>query len=74
MAAVIEKSIKRVNLVLPEALCDELERVAAERHTTVTGLLRAFIRLGLLATHVEGEPGRTLIVREGNHEQQLILI
>ena len=74
MATNAEKPGKRLNLVVSEELWNELEIVSAKRSTTVTALIRSFIRLGLLATKVEDEPGSVLIIREGKQEQQLFLV
>jgi hypothetical protein len=68
-----EKQMKRLHLVLPEELYSELERLADQRHTTVTALLRSFIKLGLLAVKVDESPDQALIVRDGDHEQRLLL-
>ena len=69
-----ETALKRYNLVLPEDLFNEVQRVADSQHTTVVELLRRFIKLGLLATKVQQTPGAALLIREGEHEREIILL
>lgn len=66
--------IKRYNLVLPEELFNEVQRIADDRQTSVVDILRRFIKLGLLADQIEKSPDSALIIREGNAERQIILI
>ena len=66
----VETGVKRYNLVLPEALFNEVQKIADAEHTTVVDLLRRFIKLGLLAT----QPNVTLIIREGGRERELLLL
>lgn len=66
--------VRRYNLALPEELFAELERVAKKRHTTVVEILRRFVKLGLLAEHIEDTPGSALLIREGSTEKQIMLI
>ena len=40
---------KRYNLVLPQALFDEVQRIAAAQHSTIVEVLRQFIRVLLVA-------------------------
>jgi len=68
------RNVKRYNLVLPEELYEEVQRVALEQHTTVVELLRKFIKLGLLAVDIENTPDAQLIIREGEKERQLVLL
>jgi hypothetical protein len=65
---------KRYNLVLPENLFDEVQRVAEERQTTVVDLLRRFIKLGLLALEIEDSPDKALLIRDGNIERQILIL
>lgn len=71
-----EKSnaVKRYNLVLPEELFNEVQRIADDRQTTVVDILRRFIKLGLLADRIEKSPDSALLIREGNVERQIILV
>ena len=64
---------KRYNLVLPDELFAELQRVATDRHTTVVEILRQFIKLGLLAIQLEKSDNAALLIRDGETEQRIIL-
>ena len=68
------KSLKRYNLSIPEELFQEVERIAKSHDTTVVDILRRFIKLGLLATKIEGTENAALLIREGNTERQIILL
>jgi hypothetical protein len=65
---------KRYNLVLPEELYDEVHGLADRRHTTVVELIRRFIKLGLLVAKAEEAPNTAFVIREGDKEQQLVLL
>lgn len=67
-------AVKRYNLVLPEELFNEVQRIADERQTSVVDILRRFIKLGLLADRIEKSPDSALLIREGNIERQIILV
>lgn len=67
-------AVKRYNLVLPEDLFNEVQRIADDRQTTVVDILRRFIKLGLLADRIEKSPDSALIIREGEIERQIILV
>jgi hypothetical protein len=67
-------STKRYNLVLPQALYQQLQEVADERHTTVLELIKRFIRLGLLAVQAEDDPNLDFIVRENGVEKRLLVL
>lgn len=66
--------MKRYNLVLPEDLFDEVQKMADERQTTVVDLLRRFIKLGILVAQSETSPDSAFLLREGGVEKQIILI
>jgi hypothetical protein len=66
--------LKRYNLVLPEELFAELERMAVKRHTSVVEVLRRYIKLGLLVEQIDERPGAELLIREGERERQIVLI
>ena len=68
------KSLKRYNLVLPEELFNAVQELADRRHTTVVDLIRRFIKLGLIAARIEDTPDAALIIREGDSEQQILLL
>lgn len=65
---------KRYTLVLPTELFDEVQEVADARHTTVVGLLRQFIKLGLLAVQLEDTPDSALLIREGETEKEIRML
>lgn len=65
---------KRYNLVLPEELYQEVLTIADRRHTTVVELIRRFVKLGLLVAKAEESPDMAFILREGDKEQQLLLL
>ncbi len=67
-------SRKRYNLILPQDLFDEVQRIADDRQTSVVDMLRRFIKLGLLAIQVEESPGAALLIREGDTEKEIILL
>ncbi len=69
------KELKRLNVALPDTLYQRLEDQAEEQQTTITDLLRRYIRLGLTADLLL-TPGATLLVREGstNKERELIIV
>ncbi len=65
---------KRANIVLPPELYDALKVAADERHTTVNGLLRSFIKLGLLVIEYEKSSDAALIIKEGEREREIMLL
>ena len=65
---------KRHNLVLPSELYHRLQQVAEEKHTTITDLIKRFVKLGLLAVEVENSPGSELIIRENGAERRILLL
>ena len=69
-----EKGVKRYNLVLPEDLFEEVQKIADREQTSVIEILRRFIKLGLIASKLGDKPGAELIIRDGNRERQLLLI
>jgi hypothetical protein len=67
-------AVKRYNLVLPEAVYSEVEKLAENRGTTVVEVLRKFIKLGLLAAKVEETEGSALLIREGETMKEIIFL
>ncbi len=65
---------KRYNLVLPQELYDEVQRIAAERHSTVVEVLRQFIRLGLLVAQAEQSADAAFVYRQGGKEREIMLV
>lgn len=66
--------MKRYNLVLPEELFDEIQKIADSKETTVLAVLRKFIKLGLIASELEEKPDSALIIRTGDKEQEIVLV
>ncbi len=66
--------MKRYNLVIPEVLFNEVQKIADEEHTTVVDLLRRFIKLGLIATDVSRKADSALVIREGNREREIMFL
>ena len=69
-----KEKTKRYNMVLPQPLFDEIQRIADERHSTVLEVLKQFIRLGLLVSKAEKSLDAAVIIREGDRERELMLI
>jgi hypothetical protein len=65
---------KRYNLVMPEELFNEIQKIADNRNTTVVEMLRKFIKIGLLVVQAEETPGSALLIREGETEREIILV
>ena len=67
-----QSGMKRYNLVLPETLFNELEKLAIARQMSVAHLLRGFIKLGLM---VAEEPDAVLVIRtEGGREREIVFL
>jgi hypothetical protein len=64
--------MKRYNLVLPEELYSELEKVADDKGVPVVELLRKFIKLGLLALDAEKDGGGVIIFANGKEKQVIM--
>lgn len=72
--AATEQGTKRLNLALPDKLFNELQQLAESQDTSVTELLRRFIKLGLLAIKLQDEPEDGLIMRKGGRDQKVHLL
>jgi hypothetical protein len=68
------KGTKRYNLVLPEVIYQEVEKIAENRGATVVEILRKFIKLGLLAAKIEETNGSALLILEGDTTREIILL
>jgi hypothetical protein len=62
--------MKRLNLVIPENLYDEVCRIAKEQCTDVTGVIRQFIKIGLLVN----EPNVKVMVKDENGEREVVFV
>lgn len=65
--------MKRFNLSMSEDLFEELEALAAKNSTSVTELMRSFVKLGLVHCALEEKGGR-MIVEEASGEQRTLKI
>lgn len=63
--------MKRYNLVMPQELFDEVERVAMARGTTTADLLRRFTKLGLMVIGLEDVPDSKLFIRENGKQTRI---
>jgi len=61
------------NLKVPAELNQKLVELANEKNTDVMGLLRKFIKLGLIAAEVEKKENSALLIREDGQEREIIL-
>ena len=72
MEAILDDRIKRYNLVLPEALYNDVQALAKNENVSVLELLKRFIKIGLVLTKIS--PDASIIIREGGKERELILL
>lgn len=66
--------LKRYSLSLPEELFNEVQELADKRQTSVIDLLRRFIKLGLLAAQIDGDPNAALIIRQNGTDREIVLV
>ncbi len=70
-----EASTRRLNLLLPSNLLDQMQMLANEQGTSLTELLRRFIKVGLLIYRLNNsDPENGLYLREGGKETKVILV
>jgi hypothetical protein len=70
----LSRKVHRYNLVLETRLYDKLTEIAASKGITLVELMRKYIRLGLIVSALEDEPGSKLIIRTDDTEKEIILI
>ena len=70
----LNRNTHRYNLVLELKVHDELQEVAASLGITFAELMRKYIKLGLIVSALEDEPGGMLIIRTDDTEKEIILI
>lgn len=63
---------KRYNLAIPQELFDQLQSYADKQGDTVVGVLRRFIKLGLLVASYEDKPDAAVLIRESGIEKQIL--
>lgn len=70
----LRRNTSRYNLTLEVKLYAELQEVAASKGITFVELMRKYIRLGLIVSELEEQPGSKLIIRTDDVEKEIILI
>lgn len=68
------KQMKRYNLALPEELFREIERIADDHGLTVVDVMRAFVKLGLLAEKIGKAEDSAILIKQGNRTRELVLL
>ncbi len=66
-------NFKRYNLVIPEDLFAEVQKLADSRGVSVVDIFRQFTKLGLLAYKV-ADHGGNVIIRENQAEQRIVFL
>jgi hypothetical protein len=66
--------MRRYNMLMPQELFDELERVAGEHSVTVMDVMCWAIKLVLILDKIEKSPDTSLIIREKEQERELVLV
>ncbi|MEA2575128.1 MAG: hypothetical protein QOH93_2426 [Chloroflexia bacterium] len=69
-----QRGMKKYQIVVPESLFEEIEKIADSRQTTVIDIIRRFLKLGLLTARIENTPNAGLFIREGESEREIILL
>ena len=65
-----KQSLRRCTFDLPAALYNDLYQATEKNETTLTDMLRKYIRLGLLAS----EPDTVVLLKQGSLEQPVRLV
>jgi len=63
----------RYNLVIKKELYDAVEAIAQRRGTSVVAVMKQFVKMGLFAERIEGDPNMDLLVREGEVTRVVLL-
>ncbi len=69
-----KKKQRRYNLVVPEELYAELEKLAGRNSSTVVEIIRKFLKLGLIISKYQESPETEFIIRENGKEKNIILV
>ncbi|HEY0070711.1 MAG TPA: hypothetical protein VGE04_12160 [Chloroflexia bacterium] len=69
-----QRGMKKYQIVVPESLFEEIEKIADSRQTTVIDIIRRFLKLGILTAKIENTPNAGLFIREGESEREIILL
>ncbi len=73
-SALKQRGMKKYQIVVPESLFEEIEKLADSRQTTVIDIIRRFLKLGLLTAKIENTANAGLFIREGDSEREIILL
>jgi len=65
-----KQSLRRCTFDLPAGLYNDLSQAAEKNETTLTDMLRKYIRLGLLAS----QPDTVVLLKQGGLEQPVRLV
>lgn len=65
---------KRLHIVLPEKLYDEVQQVSLKHDIQISDILRRFIKLGLIAVKLEETEGSALILKEGDSSTEVRML
>ena len=69
-----EPRTKRYNLVVGDDLYRAVKEVADAEGVQVVDILRRFIKIGLLVSESQKEPGTSLVIRQGSKEREIVLV
>jgi ATP-dependent Clp protease ATP-binding subunit ClpA len=69
-----QRGVRRHTLVLPEELFQQVQALANEEQTSVTDLLRRFTKLGLVILEAQKAPNTSIVIRQGEVEQRLLVL
>jgi ATP-dependent Clp protease ATP-binding subunit ClpA len=69
-----QKGVRRYSLVLPEDLFQQVQALASAEQTSITDLLRRFTKLGLLIEEMQRTPNTSIVIRQGETEQRLLVL
>lgn len=68
---VASHGVKRYNLVLPMLLFTQLDNLAKEQGESIVGVLKKFIKLGLLVVELQKDPSAEVVIRRGDEEETM---
>lgn len=69
-----ERGVRRYSLVLPETLFQQVQALADAEQATVADLFRRFTKLGLLVMEIQRAPDSSIVIRQGETEQRLLVL
>ena len=68
------RGVRRYSLVLPETLFQQVQELADAEQATVADLFRRFTKLGLLVMEIQRAPDSSIVIRQGETEQRLLVL